>query len=56
MNHPQVSIIVPCYNLAKYLDEALQSIYDQSYTHWECIIVDDGSQDKINGNKKTSQG
>ena len=40
-----VSIIVPCYNLAQYLDEALQSIYNQTYTDWECIIVDDGSSD-----------
>ncbi|MFV5688929.1 glycosyltransferase family 2 protein [Flavobacterium sp. ZT3R25] len=42
---PEVSIIVPCYNQAQYLDEALQSLYDQTYTKWECIIVNDGSQD-----------
>ena len=42
---PLVSIIVPCYNLAQYLDEALLSIYNQTYTDWECTIVDDGSQD-----------
>lgn len=40
-----VSVIVPCYNQAQYLEEALQSVYDQSYTDWECIIVDDGSPD-----------
>ena len=45
MNHPKVSIIVTCYNLAQYLDEALLSIYNQTYIDWECIIVDDGSQD-----------
>lgn len=45
MNRPKVSIIVPCYNLAQYLDEALQSIYNQTYIDWECIIVDDESQD-----------
>lgn len=45
MTNHKVSIIITCYNLAQYLDEALQSIYDQSYTHWECIIVDDGSLD-----------
>jgi glycosyltransferase involved in cell wall biosynthesis len=42
---PLVSIIVPCYNLAQYLDEALLSIYNQTYTDWECSIVDDGSSD-----------
>ncbi|MFV0419940.1 MAG: glycosyltransferase family 2 protein [Dysgonomonas sp.] len=40
-----ISIIVPCYNQAVYLPETLQSVLDQSYTDWECIIVDDGSPD-----------
>lgn len=40
-----ISIIVPCYNQAQYLDECLQSVLDQSYTDWECIIVNDGSPD-----------
>ena len=41
----KISIIVPCYNQAKYLNDALQSVFDQSYTNWECIIVNDGSSD-----------
>ncbi|WP_433779210.1 glycosyltransferase family 2 protein [Flavobacterium anhuiense] len=40
-----VSVIVPCYNQAQYLDECLQSILEQTYSDWECIIVNDGSPD-----------
>jgi glycosyltransferase involved in cell wall biosynthesis len=40
-----ISVIVPCYNQADYLNEALQSVWEQSYSEWECLIVDDGSQD-----------
>ncbi len=45
MKYSQISIIVPCYNQAQYLDECLQSVLEQSYTNWECIIVNDGSPD-----------
>lgn len=44
-NKPVVSVIVPCYNQAQYLDECLQSILDQTFDNWECIIVNDGSPD-----------
>ena len=42
---PLISVIVPCYNQAEYLDECLQSVLDQTYEDWECIIVNDGSPD-----------
>ena len=42
---PLISVIVPCYNQAQYLDECLQSVLDQTHTDWECIIVNDGSPD-----------
>lgn len=45
MSYNKVSIIVPCYKQAQYLDECLQSVSDQTYQDWECIIVNDGSPD-----------
>ena len=42
---PLISVVVPCYNQAQYLDECLQSVLDQTFTDWECIIVNDGSPD-----------
>lgn len=46
---PKVSIIVPCFNQAQYLDEALQSLHKQTYTNWECLVVNDGSPDNTEG-------
>lgn len=42
---PLISIIIPTYNRATLVKETLVSIIAQTYTHWECIIVDDGSTD-----------
>lgn len=39
------SIIIAVYNVEKYLEECLESVFMQSYTDWECILVDDGSTD-----------
>lgn len=41
----KVSVIVPCYNQAQYLSDALETVYEQTYKEWECIIVNDGSID-----------
>lgn len=40
-----ISVIVPCYDQAQYLSEALESVIDQTYSNWECIIINDGSTD-----------
>lgn len=42
---PLVSVVAPCFNAEKYLEEALRSIYEQDYPNFEVIIVDDGSTD-----------
>ena len=45
MNNPLISIIVPVYNVEKYIRTCLDSIIIQSFKDWECILVDDGSND-----------
>lgn len=42
---PQISIIMATYNRAHFIAETLQSIQQQHYTHFECIIIDDGGTD-----------
>lgn len=41
-----VSVIVTCYNQENFIIRTLESVSKQSYTHWECIVVDDESSDQ----------
>lgn len=45
VRRPKVSVIIPCYNLGRFLTQAVDSIIQQSMTDWEIIIVDDASTD-----------
>jgi len=42
---PKVSIIMPCYNIKKYLSLAIESVLSQTYSDYELIIIDNGSKD-----------
>ncbi|WP_081912594.1 glycosyltransferase family 2 protein [Salegentibacter sp. Hel_I_6] len=42
---PLVSIIIPTYNRSHLIGETLDSVINQTYSHWECIVVDDRSDD-----------
>jgi len=45
MNHPLLSVVVPVYNAADFIAEAIDCIFSQEYRNLEVIIVDDGSTD-----------
>lgn len=46
MNTPKISILVPVYNVEKYLQRCVDSVLAQDFTNWEMILVDDGSPDR----------
>lgn len=45
MASPRISVVVPCYNAARYLAAALQSVCEQSIQPAEVLVIDDGSTD-----------
>jgi len=45
MNHPQFSIITPCYNAEDWLQGCYQCLLTQSIADWEWLVIDDGSTD-----------
>jgi len=44
-NYPLLSVIVPCYNVEKYIDKCISSIVSQTYSNLEIILINDGSYD-----------
>ena len=42
---PQVSVVIPTYNHARFLGRALESVLDQTYSSWEALVVDNHSED-----------
>jgi glycosyltransferase involved in cell wall biosynthesis len=43
---PIVGIVIPAFRCEKFIGSTIQSVIDQTYSRWECIVVDDGSPDQ----------
>lgn len=45
-SQPDISVVVPCYNAARWLEPLFDSLQSQQFTNWEILFVDDGSTDE----------
>lgn len=43
---PKVTVIMPAYNAARFIEEAIMSVVNQTFTDWELLVIDDGSKDE----------
>lgn len=46
MNKPDISVILPFYNISEFLEEAIKSVLNQTFRNFELILINDGSSDK----------
>lgn len=46
MQQPKISVIIPTFNRAEIIGQTLDSIINQTYSNWECLVIDDGSKDE----------
>ncbi len=46
MSEPEITVIIPAYNVADFILPCLASVTSQTHRHWRCIVVDDGSTDE----------
>ena len=47
IDQPLVSVVIPCYNSGKTLNRTLDSLFEQSWSRIEIIVVNDGSSDEL---------
>lgn len=44
---PRVAVVIPAFNPGRFLHEAVQSVIDQTFSDWECVVVDDGGREDL---------